>query len=245
RDLLVSDGDTITVGPVTFIVHFTTSQTTSPQSATNIPPASLEDTAEFNIIPDLETDNINLFADEDDSASPVDADVPSPPPAEIHRDTPFDDEVGHDDEGDSIVDLQLSESAGQESDSPESSADETETPLGTDDQDDATVADGAEAPHKSRSLFGLFRRGQPPADKDDAVDEDELIEEVGEDPPAEDFSPAPEPLSSADQSSEDHAAEQDDDDQDSFEFLQTNDETEDNDAVEDDNLSDFLGQFAE
>ncbi|MDP7277690.1 MAG: FHA domain-containing protein [Planctomycetaceae bacterium] len=242
RDLLVSDGDTITVGPVSFVVHLNTSQTTSPQSPTNIPPVSLEDTAEFNVIPELETDNTNLVADENDPASPADAASPSPPPAEIQRDVPLVDEAGPDDEGDSIVDLQLSASPDHETEPPDSSADEPEDPIATDGED---AADVAEAPHKSRSLFGLFRRGQPSADEDDTIDEDELIEEVGEDPPAEDLSPDPEVLSSSEESSDDHAAGQDDDDHDSFEFHQTSDETDDNDPVDDDNLSDFLGQFSE
>ncbi|MEE3284785.1 MAG: FHA domain-containing protein [Planctomycetota bacterium] len=257
-DVLLSDGDEITVGPVHFILRTAEKNDTEAASGTEHFP--LEDTAEFQLVdpnPDASSPigQKEVGTDEKDSASPDDTSANA-----LAEDLPTEsiDE--------SVIDLELSVAPAETDVEPLS--------------DEESIQDPKPTPLKSRSLFGLFRR-KPSGSTANDITGDDLMEEIGEDPPLE---PELQPQANDDGSiatpqaddsfgtnlqepnskpapvSETSDSVFDDDDPDvastdlnenasdsgpdtvSFDFL---DEQTDESNGKDDDLSDFLGQFGD
>jgi pSer/pThr/pTyr-binding forkhead associated (FHA) protein len=218
KDILLADGDTVTVGPVSFVIHVTAEEAQLDDSRTQ--PEDLDDTAEFQL-------------EENPDRNALDEDL-----------SPDSDE-------DSVVELQLFQP----------SAD------GVDPELNEPAEPEPEQPLKSRSLFGLFRRRSTPAQSTAELEDDDLMEEPGEDPPGlvDDPSEVEDPddiathehydgdIAAADDPSDKSAtvpSEEkdtsesvfDDDDSAPFDFLESDG---DSDKPADDNLGDFLGQFGD
>jgi len=188
KDILLSDGDTVTVGPVSFVVLLTDTDDATSAVAADEPQqrSSLLDTAEFITFeqtPDSEPAfSPDITPPEASTPHPGNQDlvqaaldsVPtSPVAAPCDPDTPLDEGVLEDDdlteEPESVIELELSSSIG---------------PSGAVADNSDPESEFVEPPLKSRSLFGLFRRRTTTSD-DVAITDDDLMEEPGADPPAD------------------------------------------------------------
>jgi pSer/pThr/pTyr-binding forkhead associated (FHA) protein len=193
KDVLLSDGDTVTVGPVQFIVHISSATgTPSADPGSAIPAATdLDDTAEFPSFDELADEVTDYVTDEKSPASAPATDAVSDPdqparpaPESLPNDNALEGDDPRGDDQASVIDLELDTADSADAfDTGDTDADSAITDSA--DSDTASSADEpAEPPLKSRSLFGLFRRST--RDVDDAeVNDDDLMEEPGEDPPSE------------------------------------------------------------
>ena len=164
RDILVTDGDMITVGPVSFVVHFDPEETdfvTGEEDGDGWPKDG-----DTDLTPGTPPQQ-PLFAPEPEQQPEQQPDAADEPqrPVETLQDT-------------TIADHATLEEA------PGDTADASVIELELDTPPENQSPDPPESPHKSRSLFGLFRRQSTPADTEDITDDD-LMEETGEDPPDE------------------------------------------------------------
>ena len=164
KDLLLADGDTVTVGPVSFIIHL--DETEPSDQADDAQPETQEDTRDFTSL-QPEPDPAHFIADEepDDNqeASVVDLEL-SQQPADDSAEEPTAEPTA------------------------EPAAEPAEEPA--EELEEQAVEEPPEKPLKSRSLFGLFRRRSATSDDTD-VSNDDLMEEPGEDPPGEPVAETP------------------------------------------------------
>ena len=192
KDVLLSDGDSVTVGPVQFIVHITTTTDPPeiPPSATLEATADLDDTAEFPSFEEMAEEVTDYVIATQDEANPSAPDTSSPPTPPASDALPLEnalegEEPQSEDQG-SVIDLELDTPINAEdfvdNDSQTDSADN----VSVDPEPDPELASelSVDPPAKSRSLFGLFRR-RAPDDQETEVNDDDLMEEPGEDPPTE------------------------------------------------------------
>ena len=191
KDVLLSDGDTVTVGPVQFIVHISAAPGTPPadpgfaiQAATD-----LDDTAEFPSFDELADEVTDYVTDETPPAPATDA-VPDPgqPVRSAPEALPIDNALeGDEPQGDdqaSVIDLELDTTDGSDAFVADDSEADSAIIDSADSQTASSADEPAEPPLKSRSLFGLFHRRTRNVD-DAEVNDDDLMEEPGEDPPSE------------------------------------------------------------
>ena len=178
KDVLLSDGDTITVGPVQFIVHISAAPgTPSADPGSAIQAATdLDDTAEFPSFDELADEVTDYVTDETSPAPATDA-VPDPgqpvrsAPEALPMDNALESDEPQGDDQASVIDLQLDTADGADAfDADDSEADSAITDSETASSDD----EPAEPPLKSRSLFGLFRRRTRNVD-DAEVNDDDLM----------------------------------------------------------------------
>ena len=190
KDVLLSDGDSVTVGPVQFIVHITT--TTDPSevapSADLEPTTDLDDTAEFPSFEEMAEEVTDyVIAPQEQASPPVpDTSLPPTPPStgELPAENALEGEEPQNEEQGSVIDLELDSPIDAEAfDDIDSGMDSTDdVPTDTDPELASELL--VEPPAKSRSLFGLFRR-RTRDDQEADVNDDDLMEERGEDPPTE------------------------------------------------------------
>tara|TARA_Y100000588_G_scaffold200815_1_gene214504 strand:+ start:972 stop:2063 length:1092 start_codon:yes stop_codon:yes gene_type:complete len=190
KDVLLSDGDSVTVGPVQFIVHITT--TTDPSevapSADLEPTTDLDDTAEFPSFEEMAEEVTDyVIAPQEEASAPVpDTSLPPTPPSpgELPADNALEGEEPQNEEPGSVIDLELDSPIDAEAfDDIDSGIDSTDD-IPTDTDPELASEHLVEPPAKSRSLFGLFRR-RTRDDQEAEVSDDDLMEEPGEDPPIE------------------------------------------------------------
>ncbi len=186
-DVLISDGDTVTVGPVTFVIHISSADSTAGPAAQ---PSSLADTAEFpsfehlaDEVPDYVTDEPSVTPTPDANAHLIPDQPPGVSAEEMSADNALQDDDPVVDEEASIIDLEFGDVDDDQPGSVSPEFDPADEPSAEDDPEPIPEAQ-AEPPLKSRSLFGLFRRRPPAADGSDITDDD-LMEEPGEDPPTD------------------------------------------------------------
>lgn len=192
KDILLSDGDTVTVGPVSFVVLLTDTDDANPavESDETQQRSPLLDTAEFIAFeqtpdpqpafsPDIKSpDSSTPNPGNQDLVQAALDSVPQSPGSEpSDPDTPPEDGVLEDDDAESldptsVIELELSSSNDISGDVVDDSDSESE------------FVEPPEPPLKSRSLFGLFRRHTTTSD-DVAITDDDLMEEPGADPPAD------------------------------------------------------------
>ena len=190
KDVLLSDGDSVTVGPVQFIVHITT--TADPPEVAPSPTlestTDLDDTAEFPSFEEMAEEVTDYVIDTQAEASPSVPDTSSPPnllsPDELPAENALEgDEPENEDQG-SVIDLELDTPIETEAfDDNNSGIDSTDS-VSVDTDPEIASEPPVEPPAKSRSLFGLFRR-RGRGDQEAEVNDDDLMEEPGEDPPTE------------------------------------------------------------
>ena len=193
KDVLLSDGDTVTVGPVKFIVHISTgSGTFSADHVTDFDPtADLDDTAEFPSFEELAdeltdhvTDALPGASDPVIDAVPDAAQPTRPSPNDLPVANALEGDDSQSDDESSVIDLELDTTDETEPFDVEEIGNEPTDTDSADSDPDSAPDDTEDPPLKSRSLFGLFRRRR--RDLEDAeVNDDDLMEEPGEDPPTD------------------------------------------------------------
>jgi len=190
KDVLLSDGDSVTVGPVQFIVHITT--TTDPPDVASSPSlessTDLDDTAEFPSFQEMAEEVTDYVIDTPAEASVPVPDTTSPPtppsPDALPAENALEgDEPENEDQG-SVIDLELDTPIDTEAFDNDDSGIDSSDSVSVDTDPVIASEPPVEPPAKSRSLFGLFRR-RTRDDQEAEVNDDDLMEEPGEDPPTE------------------------------------------------------------
>ena len=190
KDVLLSDGDTVTVGPVKFIVRISTttdSPAVTPASAIEST-TDLDDTAEFPSFEEMAEEVTDYVIEPQVDAGPSDTDPAlgsTPPPThDIPADNALEGEEPRSDDQSSVIDLELDTPAETQT----FDATVPDESHSADIQSQTTSDEPVDPPTKSRSLFSLFRRRTRDA-QDTEVHDDDLMEEPGEDPPTETILP--------------------------------------------------------